>query len=91
MHAALISLTIEPEHAPAAAGALMNDILPKITSAPGFVAGYWLEPAEGQGQSILMFETEEQARDASRLTTEGDVPGITINSVDIRRVALSVP
>jgi hypothetical protein len=55
-------LTIDPEQAPAAANALTHDILPKIRSAPGFVAGYWLEPAEGRGFSFVVFETEEQAR-----------------------------
>ena len=41
MHAALVTLTVDPVHAPAAAAALTNDILPMIRSVPGFVAGYW--------------------------------------------------
>ncbi len=65
MHGALVRLTVDPEQAPAAAEALTNDILPRVRSAPGFVAGYWLEPADGQGFSIVLFETEEQAREAS--------------------------
>jgi hypothetical protein len=43
MHAALVKLTIDADQAPAAANALTHDILPTIRSAPGFVAGYWLE------------------------------------------------
>jgi hypothetical protein len=43
MHAALVTLTIDPDQAPAAAKALTRDILPKIRSVPGFVAGYWLD------------------------------------------------
>ena len=39
MHAALVKLTIDPDQAPAAANALTHAILPKIRSAPGFVAG----------------------------------------------------
>jgi hypothetical protein len=39
MHAALVTLTIDPDQAPAAASALTNDILPRVSSAPGFVAG----------------------------------------------------
>jgi hypothetical protein len=62
MHAALLTLTIDPDQAPAAANALTRDILPKIRSAPGFVAGYWLEPVDGRGFSFVVFETEEQAR-----------------------------
>jgi hypothetical protein len=56
MHAALVTLTIDPEQAPAAADALTADILPRICSAPGFVGGYWLEPVEGRGFSFVVFE-----------------------------------
>jgi hypothetical protein len=35
MHAALVTITIDPSQAPAAAAALMDDILPRVTSAPG--------------------------------------------------------
>ena len=33
VHAALVTLTIDPEQAPAAANALVNDILPRVRSA----------------------------------------------------------
>ena len=87
MHAALVRLTIDPEQAPAAAEALMNDILPRVRSAPGFVAGYWLEPADGQGFSIVLFETEEQARRSAPPASNWAAPGVSINDVDFRRVA----
>lgn len=87
MHAALVRLTIDPEQAPAAAEALMSDILPRVRSASGFVAGYWLEPAEGQGFSIVLFETEEQAREAAPPVNRWTAPGIDITGVEFRRVA----
>ena len=87
MHAALVSLTIDPQQAPAAAQALMNDILPRVRSAPGFVAGYWLEPADGQGFSIVIFDTEEQARAAAPPASSWTAPGIAITSVEFRGVA----
>jgi hypothetical protein len=80
-------LTIDPEQAPAAAEALMSDILPKVRSASGFVSGYWLEPARGQGLSIVLFETEEQARDATPPVNSWAAPGISITDVEVRRVA----
>ncbi len=91
MHAALVTVTIDPGQAPAAAAALMDDILPEVTSAPGFAAGYWLEPADGQGFSILLFDTEEQARQAAEAAASWPAPGISIDGVQIRRVAVSVP
>lgn len=87
MYAALVRLTIDPEHAPAAAKALTSDILPRVRSASGFVAGYWLEPADGQGFSIVLFETEEQARDAAPPVNSWAAPGIAITGVELRRVA----
>lgn len=87
MHAALVRLTVDPDQAPAAAEALTNDILPRVRSAPGFVAGYWLEPADGQGFSIVLFETEEQARETAPPVSSWAAPGIVISGVEFRRVA----
>jgi hypothetical protein len=87
VHAALVRLTVDPAQAAAAAEALMSDILPEVRSAFGFVAGYWLEPADGQGFSIVLFETEEQAREAAPPVTSWAAPGITITDVEFRRVA----
>jgi hypothetical protein len=87
MHAVLVSLTVDPEQAPAAAQALISDILPRVRSASGFVAGYWLEPADGRGFSVVVFETEEQARGAAPPISSWDAPGIAITGVEFRRVA----
>jgi hypothetical protein len=89
MHAALVTLTIDPDQAPAAAGALTNDILPRVSSAPGFVAGYWLEPVDSKGFSMVVFETEDQARASVPPTGDWTAPGVTIDAVDIRRVAVN--
>jgi hypothetical protein len=87
VHAALVTLTINPDRAPAAANTLVNEILPRVRSAPGFVAGYWLEPADGRGFSIVLFETEEQARESAPPVSSWAAPGVTISDVDFRRVA----
>ena len=87
MHAVLVSLTVDRDQAPKAAEALTSDILPKVRSAPGFIAGYWLEPADGQGFSIVLFETEEQAREAAPPVSSWAAPGIVITGVEFRRVA----
>ncbi|MES4906294.1 MULTISPECIES: hypothetical protein [unclassified Streptomyces] len=91
MHAALVTLTIDPAQAPAAAAALMDDILPRICSAPGFLSGHWLEPVDSRGFSMIVFETEEQARAATPPAAEWTAPGVTIESVEFRRVAVAVP
>jgi hypothetical protein len=89
VYAALVSLTIDPDQAPAAANALTDEILPPIRAADGFVAGYWLEPVDGHGFAFVVFETEEQARRSSPPADSWEAPGVGIDDVDIRRVALS--
>jgi hypothetical protein len=89
MYAALVRLTIDPDQAPAAAKAFTNDLLPKVRSAPGFIAGYWLEPVDSRGFSFVVFETEEEARRSAPPADNWEGPGININDVDFRRVAAS--
>jgi hypothetical protein len=60
---------------------------PEARSAAGFVAGYWLEPADGQGFSIVLFEKEEQAREGAPPVSSWAAPGIAITRVEFRRVA----
>jgi len=91
MHAALVTLTIDPAHAQAAAAAFMGDVLPRVTSAPGFASGHWLEPVDGRGWALILFDTEAQARAAVPPATAWTAPGVVIERAEIRRVAVSVP
>ena len=47
----------------------------------------WLEPANAQGVSIVLFETEEEARQAAPPVGNWSAPGVTIRDVEFRRVA----
>ena len=89
MHVALVSATIDPATADDARGHLMNEVLPQVKAAPGFVAGYWLEPVDGKGSSMIFFETEAQARGrpARRLGTS---PGVTIVRVSVSPIAVNI-
>ncbi len=91
MYAALVHLAIEPSLAPAAAAAFTNEILPKVRAAPGFVAGYWVDPIDGQGFGFLLFETEELALSATPPAIAWAAPGVTISRTDVRRVAVAIP
>jgi len=91
MHAALMHLTIDPALAPAAAAAFTNEILPSLRAAPGFVAGYWVDPVDRQGFGFLLFETQEQAMRAIPPATTWSGPGVTIVRTDVRRVAVAIP
>jgi hypothetical protein len=91
MYAALVNLTIDPAQAPAAASAFTNEILPQVQSSVGFISGYWLEPAGGKGFGFVLFQTEEQARHAAPPVSSWSAPGVTIDSVEFRRVAVAIP
>ena len=91
MYAALVKLTIDPAKAPAAANTFTKEILPRVQSAEGFIAGYWLDPAAGQGFGFVVFETEEQARNATPPISSWSAPGVTIHSAEFRRVAVAIP
>ena len=91
MYAALIRLTIDPAQASAAAAAFTQTILPRVKAAEGFVAGYWVDPVEGEGFGFVLFETANHARQATPPAAAWPAPGVTIRGVDVRRVAVAVP
>jgi hypothetical protein len=91
MHAAIVNLTIDPALAPAAAAAFTKEILPRVKSAEGFVGGYWLDPVDGEGFALVLFETEDQARRSTPPVSSWSAPGVSIRTVDVRRVAVAIP
>lgn len=91
MYAALVRLRIDPAQAPAAANAFTNDILPRVTSAEGFVRGYWLDPVDAEGFGFVLFDTPEQAARATPPMSDWSAPGVNIVGVDVRRVAVAMP
>lgn len=91
MHAALVTLVIAPTQAAAAAATFTEEILPAVRAASGFVGGYWLDPASnGQGFGFVLFETEEDARNATPPLRRWEAPGVTIEEVTYRRVAVAI-
>ena len=91
MYAALIELTIDPDQAPAAAAAFTQNILPRVMAAAGFVRGYWVDPVDGNGFGLVLFNTAEQAGQATPPAATWSAPGVTIRGVDVRRVVVAVP
>ena len=70
----------------------LDQMVPTIAQAPGFVAGYWTRSESNQGLSMVVFESEEAAQQvAERLRTEGppDPEAVTIDNVEVREVVKS--
>jgi len=56
-----------------------------VARAPGIVSGYWLEPVNGIGTSVLVFESKERADEAARYPVP-PMPGVTLIDLTIREV-----
>lgn len=56
-----------------------------VSRAPGIVSGYWLEPVDGIGTSVLVFETKAHAEEAFAYPVP-PMPGVTQLDMTIREV-----
>ena len=83
MHAMLETIRIEAEALDAARTLIREKVVSRVAAAPGFVRGFWLEPLDGKALSILVFETEEQARDLAPPSGFSPFAGMVIERVDL--------
>jgi hypothetical protein len=65
---------------------LKGTIVPGISQAPGFVAGYWANIGDNQGTSMVVFESEEAARQVADQDNRPPEEFVTIESVDVGEV-----
>jgi hypothetical protein len=84
MHAVLVSVKINDFDK--ALEELKEQVVPRVSQTPGFIAGYWFEPAGDQGWSVVLFESEEAARAAADRIPEQPPENVTIQNVDVRGV-----
>jgi hypothetical protein len=74
MHAVLTSVEIHDQEE--GRRRLHDEVVPRVSQAPGFVAGYWIQVAEAQGRAVIVMESEEAANaavEAIRSQTAGPV------------------
>ncbi|MDX6697194.1 MAG: hypothetical protein QOE65_591 [Solirubrobacteraceae bacterium] len=87
MHAVVVQVQVNDRDA--ATSNLRENVVPGVSQAPGFVAGYWvgLGPEKG-GRAVIVFESEEQAQAmAERIPQEtGDDNFVTFESIDVGEV-----
>jgi hypothetical protein len=86
MHAVVATVTVNDAQAARAALTTMRlDIAPR---APGFVSACWLEPIDGIGMSVIIFQTKDQATQAAAYPLP-PLPGVTPRTLEIREVYAS--
>jgi hypothetical protein len=85
MHAVVIQVTIHDFES--GRRMLEERIVPTVSKAPGFVAGYWTRSEDDRGLSMVVVESEGQARDlAEMIKSAPPDEGVTLDSIDVREV-----
>lgn len=86
MHAVVVDLAIDELDADLAA--LRERVVPRISEAPGFIAGYWTRKGN-TGLSVIVFDSEDAANaGVERVTsTVSDVDAVaTVENIEVREV-----
>jgi hypothetical protein len=85
MHAVVARVTVQ--NVEMAQKLLQDEVVPRARQSPGFVAGYWTR-SDGQGLSMIVFESEENARQAADAVQANMPPGdvVTLDGVEVREV-----
>jgi hypothetical protein len=84
MHAVTVRVTIHDFEA--GRKFLREELVPQVSQAPGFVAGYWVRVAENRGASIVAFESEEAAQAAAERIATRPPEAVTVDSVEVGEV-----
>jgi hypothetical protein len=83
MHAVVVRVNID-DHEEATAR-LREEVVPRVSQAPGFVAGYWTRK-DNAGLSMLVFESEQAATKAEERVRENMPDVVTLESTEVREV-----
>jgi hypothetical protein len=87
MHAVVTRVKIgDPEKA---LQGLTEEVVPRVSEMPGFVAGHWTRSADGHdGLARVLFDSEDAARAAAERVSQPTIVAetVTLESVEVREV-----
>jgi hypothetical protein len=84
MHAVVTSVTVRDREGAAEA---LKEMVPRVSQARGFVAGYWLSMPDGKGLSVLVFDSQDAARTVAEQIGPGEF--VDFESIEVAEVAAS--
>ena len=88
MHAVFVKVSIKDSDA--AQKALEERVVPRVSQAPGFVAGYWTRSDDrSNGRGMIIFESEEAARAAADQLRANVPDPVTLEGAEVREVVAS--
>ncbi len=88
MHANVVFVNVDARQADPARRGLYEHVIPRISQTAGFVTGYWLEPLDGKGISVTLWESEQAARKAAGRIQPPSSPttGVKVDRIETREV-----
>lgn len=90
MHAVVVRVKLSDVER--AQQALETEVVPRASKAPGFKAGYWTREGDGSeanGLSMIIFDSEENARTVAERLQEMVPESVTLEGVEVREVVAS--
>ena len=95
MYAVFTEVNADESHIEAARVYLTQTAAPRARDG-GAKGGFWLAPQGGRGVAMIVFDTEDAAREVASRFTVGAPPmpdapeGVTLRTVEVREVLASI-
>jgi hypothetical protein len=83
VHAAIVRSNVDMARVGEALAGI-DAVKTRLKGMRGFRGGYWLQPLDGQGMAVLLWDDEEAAKAAAFPVGSSPAPGVTIESVENR-------
>jgi hypothetical protein len=83
MHAVVVTVTISDNEV--AESHLRENVVPGVSQAPGFVAGYWTRK-DDSGVAMVLFESEDAAQAMSERVPSMVPDVVTLKDIEVREV-----
>jgi hypothetical protein len=83
MHAVVVNVTISDHEV--AESHLRENVVPGVSQAPGFVAGYWTRK-DDSGVAMVIFESEDAAQAMSERVPSMVPDVVTLKDIEVRAV-----
>jgi hypothetical protein len=84
MHAVVGQVKVDTSREDEARTLLNDVVVPTAKNLAGFKSGYWARSLDADsGHSLLLFDSEDNARAAAKEITEGPPPGAPVSFVSV--------
>jgi hypothetical protein len=88
MYAVIGSVSIAAGQFEGAHKSLREQVVPRVSQAPGFVKGYWTATDDrSKGSSFIVFDSKQNAENAATMARSQPMPpGVAFTNIEIREV-----